>query len=31
MLDHGTFGFANDALSYAEFQRWFSRDETRDR
>jgi 2-methylisocitrate lyase-like PEP mutase family enzyme len=26
MLDHGTFGFANDALSYAEFQRRFSRD-----
>ncbi|MEO6471057.1 MAG: isocitrate lyase/phosphoenolpyruvate mutase family protein [Aeromicrobium sp.] len=26
MLDHGTFGFAEGALSYPEFQRRFSRD-----
>jgi hypothetical protein len=26
MLEHGTFGFADGALSYAEFQRRFARD-----
>ena len=31
MLDHGTFGFADEALSYAEFQRRFRRDETKTR